>query len=158
MASIAESLQDKVALVTGGSRGIGRATVLALARAGARVAVNYKTRAADAEAVYAEIRSQGNHAVAVQANVSTAAEVADGPAGRGPTRAGQHPGQQRGHLPPPTVRPDHREGLGRGAGRQPEVGVPGYSGGAAGDAGEAAGRAFAALERRPARDVRALLS
>ncbi len=77
MASIAESLQDKVALVTGGSRGIGRATVLALARAGARVAVNYKTRAADAEAVYAEIRSQGNHAVAVQADVSTAAEVTE---------------------------------------------------------------------------------
>jgi 3-oxoacyl-[acyl-carrier protein] reductase len=77
MASIAKLLQDKVALVTGGSRGIGRATALALAKAGARVAVNYKTRAADAEAVCAEIRSQGGPAVAVQADVSIAAEVAE---------------------------------------------------------------------------------
>ncbi len=71
------SLLDKVALVTGGSRGIGRATALALARAGARVAVNYETRAADAEVVCAEIRSQGGHAVAVQADVSIAAQVAE---------------------------------------------------------------------------------
>ncbi len=77
MASIAESLQGKTALVTGGSRGIGRATALALARAGARVAVNYKTRAADAETVCAEVRSQGVHAVAVQADVSIAAQVAE---------------------------------------------------------------------------------
>ena len=62
--------------MTGGSRGIGKAAALALARAGARVAVNYKTRAAEAEAVCAEIRSQGGHAVAVQADVSIAAEVA----------------------------------------------------------------------------------
>jgi 3-oxoacyl-[acyl-carrier protein] reductase len=77
MASIAESLQDKIALVTGGSRGIGRATALALASAGARVAVNYRTRAADAEAVCTEIRSQGGHAVVVHADVSIAAQVAE---------------------------------------------------------------------------------
>ena len=69
--------QGKIALVTGGSRGIGRAAALALARAGARVAVNYKTRAADAEAVCAEIRSRGGHAVAVQADVSISNDVAE---------------------------------------------------------------------------------
>ena len=77
MASITETLQDKIALVTGGNRGIGRAAALALAGAGARVAINYKTRAADAEAVCAEIGSQGGDAVAMQADVSIAAQVAE---------------------------------------------------------------------------------
>ncbi len=70
-------LGGKIALVTGGSRGIGRATALALARAGARVAVNYRTHAADADAVCAEIKRRGGHAVAVQADVSIAAQVAE---------------------------------------------------------------------------------
>jgi 3-oxoacyl-[acyl-carrier protein] reductase len=48
-----------------------------LASAGARVAVNYRTRAADAEAVCTEIRSQGGHAVVVHADVSIAAQVAE---------------------------------------------------------------------------------
>jgi 3-oxoacyl-[acyl-carrier protein] reductase len=69
------TIRGKVALVTGGSRGIGRATALALARAGAKVAVNYKTHVADAEAVCAEIGSQGGQAVAVQADVSITAQV-----------------------------------------------------------------------------------
>ena len=75
MASIAEALDSRTALVTGGSRGIGRAVALALARAGGRVAVNFKTHAAGAEAVCAEIRSKGGQAIAVQADVSVAAEV-----------------------------------------------------------------------------------
>ena len=77
MASITESLHGKTALVTGGSRGIGRAAALALARVGAGVAVNYKTRAADAEAVCAEVASQGGRAVAVQADVSVGDQVAE---------------------------------------------------------------------------------
>jgi 3-oxoacyl-[acyl-carrier protein] reductase len=53
------SLAGRTALVTGGSRGIGRATALLLARAGADVALTYQTRAADADAVAGEIRRLG---------------------------------------------------------------------------------------------------
>lgn len=52
-------LHGKIALVTGGSRGIGRATALLLARAGADVAITYHTRRAEAEAVAKEIRAMG---------------------------------------------------------------------------------------------------
>ena len=55
-------LSGRTALVTGGSRGIGRATALLLAGAGADVALTYRSRAADAEAVAAEIRSLGRRA------------------------------------------------------------------------------------------------
>ncbi len=64
-------LSGKLAVVTGGSRGIGRAIALELGRAGARVLVNYKGNAEAAQAVVAEI---GN-AVALQADVSTLAGV-----------------------------------------------------------------------------------
>ena len=66
-------LDSKVALVTGASRGIGRAAAVALAKIGAAVAVNYKTHAQEAEAVCAEIKGMGGRAVAVQADVSIAA-------------------------------------------------------------------------------------
>ena len=64
-----------VALVTGGSRGIGAAIAAALAEAGAAVAVNYRERAADAEAVVAGIKANGGRAMAVAADVSQAAAV-----------------------------------------------------------------------------------
>jgi len=75
MPTSSTTLNGKIALVTGGSRGIGRAVALALARAGALMAVNYNTHAADAEAVCAEITSQGGHAMAVQADVSISKQV-----------------------------------------------------------------------------------
>jgi acetoacetyl-CoA reductase/3-oxoacyl-[acyl-carrier protein] reductase len=54
-----------VALVTGGSRGIGRAIALALGRAGARVALTYRRRAGEAQAVVESIRAGGGEAIAV---------------------------------------------------------------------------------------------
>ena len=62
-------LHGQVALVTGGSRGIGRAIALALAANGARVALNYVRGAEAAEAVAAEIAARGGEAVALQADV-----------------------------------------------------------------------------------------
>lgn len=57
------SLAGKTALVTGGSRGIGRATALTLAQAGADVAITYRSRAAEAETTAAEVRARGRRAV-----------------------------------------------------------------------------------------------
>lgn len=68
-------LTDHVALVTGGSRGIGRAVALALADAGAAVAVNYRERADDARTVVDAIRSAGGRAMAIGADVSRSVEV-----------------------------------------------------------------------------------
>lgn len=69
------TLKNRVALVTGGSRGIGAGIALALARVGADVAVNYRARARAAELVCEEIRSLGRRAMAVQADVSLAGDV-----------------------------------------------------------------------------------
>ena len=67
------SLQGKCALVTGGSRGIGRAVCLELARQGARVAVNYAGNAAAAEETVKACEALGAEAFAIQADVAEAA-------------------------------------------------------------------------------------
>jgi 3-oxoacyl-[acyl-carrier protein] reductase len=72
---IMTTLSGKTALVTGASRGIGRATALALAAAGAQVLVHYGRGAHEAEAVAAEIRKAGGRADIVAADLATA----DGP-------------------------------------------------------------------------------
>lgn len=69
------SLAGRTALVTGASRGIGRAVALALAREGADVAVNYAGNERAAAEVCDEIARHGRRAVALRADVSVAAEV-----------------------------------------------------------------------------------
>ncbi|WP_165235921.1 SDR family oxidoreductase [Aquisphaera insulae] len=71
----ANRLDGKVALVTGSSRGIGRAIAVRLARDGAAVVVNYAGNAAAAGAVAEEIQGTGGRAVAVKADVAVVAEV-----------------------------------------------------------------------------------
>ncbi|MBP2428365.1 3-oxoacyl-[acyl-carrier protein] reductase [Bradyrhizobium japonicum] len=70
------SLHGHVALVTGGSRGIGAAIVKMLADAGAAVAINYRERSAAAETLAKGITAAGGRAVAIAADVSEAAAVA----------------------------------------------------------------------------------
>ena len=74
--TIKPDLNGHAALVTGASRGIGAAIAMALAEAGAAVAVNYRERADDADAVVAKIRESGGRATAIAADVSQAAAVA----------------------------------------------------------------------------------
>ncbi len=71
-----DDLKGRVALVTGSSRGIGRAIAVALAEAGADIALNYLSRAADARAAESEILQLGRRCVAIQADVSAASDVA----------------------------------------------------------------------------------
>jgi 3-oxoacyl-[acyl-carrier protein] reductase len=70
------SLQGKVALVTGASKGIGAAIARELAVRGAAVAVNYSSSQAAAEKLVAEIKAAGGKAVAIQANVADPASIA----------------------------------------------------------------------------------
>ena len=69
------NLSNRVALVTGGSRGIGKAIALALASTGAAVAVNYRERGEEAAAVVEAIRQSGGRAAAIAADVSNAGAV-----------------------------------------------------------------------------------
>jgi 3-oxoacyl-[acyl-carrier protein] reductase len=71
------SLSGKVALVTGGARGIGRATVLELAKSGADVAINYAGSEAAAKQVAEEVESLGRKAIIIQANVADSASVGE---------------------------------------------------------------------------------
>jgi len=70
-----DSLQDQVAIVTGASRGIGRAIALALAGEGAKVVVNYARSSSAAEEVVAQISGQGGDAIALQADVAESEQV-----------------------------------------------------------------------------------
>ena len=68
-------LDNKIAVVTGGSRGIGRAIALKLASQGAQIVVNYTSNSAAADSVVKEVEALGSKAIAVQANVSMASDI-----------------------------------------------------------------------------------
>lgn len=70
-----QRLRGQVAIVTGGSRGIGRATAIALAAEGAHIVVNYASSSTAADEVVTEVQSMGVEAIAVQADVSNAEQV-----------------------------------------------------------------------------------
>ena len=69
------AFHDRVALVTGASLGIGRATAIALGRAGASVAINYRSHVEEAESAAEEVRAVGGKAITVQADVADLAAV-----------------------------------------------------------------------------------
>src|SRR6478609_9398497 len=71
-----DNLHGRTALITGASRGIGRSIALALAAAGARIAVNYRVESAAADEVVASIAASGGDAAAFQADVSEPAAAA----------------------------------------------------------------------------------
>jgi 3-oxoacyl-[acyl-carrier protein] reductase len=75
MAVLTENLKGQVAVVTGASRGIGRAIALELATYGATVVVNYASSSGAADQVVAEITGNGGEAIALQADVSQADQV-----------------------------------------------------------------------------------
>jgi len=72
---VSETSHQRVALVTGGSRGLGRAMSIRLAQQGHRLVVNYAHNADAAEKVVAEIEERGGEAISIQADVSAADEV-----------------------------------------------------------------------------------
>lgn len=74
--TVSASLENRVAVVTGGSRGIGRAVALELAKRGAAVVVNYNRSPESAEKVVAQIIAEGGRAAAFQADVSAFEQAA----------------------------------------------------------------------------------
>ncbi|MBV5260659.1 3-oxoacyl-[acyl-carrier-protein] reductase [Synechococcus moorigangaii CMS01] len=72
-----QRLKDQVAIVTGASRGIGKATAIALATEGAKVVINYARSSGAADALVAEIQAAGGEAIALQADVSQEDQVND---------------------------------------------------------------------------------
>ena len=88
--------RNQVAVVTGGARGIGRATARLLAQHGAAVCVNYAVQSDAAEALVAEISTAGRRAIAVAADVAELGRGrGDGRTHRSRAGAGDNPGEQR---------------------------------------------------------------
>jgi glucose 1-dehydrogenase len=69
------SLKDKVAIVTGGNSGIGRAIVLDLARQGAKVVIDYVCHPEAVDALEQEIRKRGDQSIGIDADVSKLADL-----------------------------------------------------------------------------------
>ena len=129
------TLEGRLALVTGGSRGIGRAAALVLAEAGADVAITYRERADAAEEVVAAIRALGRRALSLRAELGPGADATPGDRrGHRRPRAGRRAGEQRRRARAEAVRGDHGSGPRSRAGRQSEGRVPALTGGHGPDA------------------------
>src|SRR2546428_13312382 len=74
----AERFADQVALVTGGSRGIGRAAATLFAAAGVKIAITYRSRKAEADSFVEEVSRAGGHAPAIQADFADSGAPAVG--------------------------------------------------------------------------------
>src|SRR5438067_12275994 len=72
-----DGFSEQVVLVTGGSRGIGRATALLFGEAGAKVAISYKSRKAEADSLVEQLSHAGLKALAVQADFADSAAPGD---------------------------------------------------------------------------------
>jgi 3-oxoacyl-[acyl-carrier protein] reductase len=70
-------LENKVALVTGGSRGIGRAITMALAEEGAKIAITYRQSSADAQTVVNEVKQKGTEGIVFQSDAAAHQEAKD---------------------------------------------------------------------------------
>jgi NAD(P)-dependent dehydrogenase (short-subunit alcohol dehydrogenase family) len=123
-----KNLNNRVALVTGGSRGIGAAVAIALSRAGANLAVNFRERADAANAVCAEITQMGRKAIAIQADVSVSADVRRMVAVVEAQLGGIDILVNNAYRSSAQIGRDHGKGMGRSAHGQPEVGVLGDAG------------------------------
>lgn len=124
----------RTALVTGGSRGIGAATALRLAREGVDVALTYVQDEAAAHEVVAKIRSYGRRGIALRVDSADPEAVPAAVTGAADAlgQAG-HPGQQRGHRRPRPHRHPHPGRRGPGAGGECAGGVPGLPRGGGAD-------------------------
>jgi hypothetical protein len=75
MDNLVGNLAGKIAIVTGASRGIGKAIAIALAKEGAKIVINYASSATAAEALVQEIQDRGGEAIALAADVSKREQV-----------------------------------------------------------------------------------
>ncbi len=90
------ALRNRVALVTGASRGIGKEIALSLGRAGLRVAVAFRTKRLGAQKVFADLRAVGAEGLALATDVTDPARVKELDRGRHQTiRQAGRPGEQR---------------------------------------------------------------
>ena len=133
------SLKDKVALVTGASQGIGRATALALAEAGAKVAAAARN-AEKLASLVAEIEAAGGEALAVPMDVADAAQVKAGfQQTARKIRQARHSGEQRGDHARHAGAAHEARRLGRGAAHESDRRAPVHAAGAGRDAEAALG-------------------
>ena len=111
------SLKGKVAIVTGGNSGIGKAIVLALAEAGANIVIDYVADEQATEDLEQQIVALGDKAIGVEADVSKVDDLEADRRRRRGVRPARHHGQQRRHRDPHVDPRHHRGAVREGDGR-----------------------------------------